>query len=134
MKDLNYVLHITKKCNWFCRYCIVDTHNSEDIYINDILKHIDNIPNNSVVNLSGGEPGILSSDKLNLIFNKLRIKECEININTNGLFFKNHKNLDKYISNYFYHLSEDLYDIPFINYISDIDLKLLENIRDNIVY
>ena len=115
---INYVIHLTKRCNWTCEYCIVDTHNAEFIPLDDVMFKINNLPKNAIVNLSGGEPGSLSYRDMDQIITKLVEKECEININTNGLFIKKFKIYDKYISNYFYHLSENLIDIPYINYLN----------------
>lgn len=119
---MEYELRITYKCNWDCEYCCVDTHNQPEP--DNIFNLIKKIPDNSPVTLSGGEPGVLSKNQLEEIMDTLFQKNCQLGINTNGLFIKKYPDLmDKYISNINYHVTQDL-DID--DEIIEIDNKSIE--------
>jgi len=117
---MNYCLMATYKCNWHCPYCITNTHMQEDVKDSEILKKLNEIKEGSEVSLSGGEPGLLSKENLNIIFKVLVEKKCLISVNTNGLFFKNHPEFDELIDNYLFHFSENL-ELDKVNYIPTID-------------
>jgi len=120
----NYCLVLTYKCNWYCEYCSIDTHNNKkEKKFDQILKEIDQIEPYSDVTLSGGETGLVSKNKLDIIFNLLEKKYCEININTNGLFMEKYYNIyyDR-VTDFYFHVSENL-DNAFIRY-NDPDKKI----------
>jgi len=104
----NYAITPSYKCNWFCKYCIVDTHNREDPDFEVIKKQINDILPKSFVAISGGEPGLVPKDKLNYIYSALLLKECFIQVNTNGTFFKNCKEFIDSTGYFIYHCSENL--------------------------
>ena len=104
----NYCLTTTWECNWDCPYCIVDTHSQKQITIEQIKQKLKLIKPKSTVSLSGGEPGMLKEDNLKFIIDELLKKECEITVNTNGLFFKKYHKFDKYIQSYLYHCTENI--------------------------
>lgn len=108
--DMNtqYFLAVTHKCNWFCDYCIVDTHNAPFISTNDVLREIDRYEENSDVSISGGEPGSISKNAWRLILAKLKEKKCNLDLLTNGLMFKNHPEIIGEFNEILYHCSEDL--------------------------
>lgn len=121
-----YILPITYNCNWFCDYCIVDTHNQKPIPISTILLNIRKIPDNSIVHIEGGEPGMLDKKNLIIILNKLKEKSISVFLNTNGLFLKRYPELvDQYIDDVLYHCIEDvssrkdivLYEIANVTYM-----------------
>ena len=132
-----YELVITYKCNWFCDYCAVDTHNQKEP---NISNKIDLIEDGSNVTLSGGELGLLKEDKLLKIIKILLNKNCNLAINTNGLFIKVHPKLFKYFEYILYHCSENLniIDIPIdllpneIKHKTDYLLVLTDNNIDNL--
>jgi organic radical activating enzyme len=103
---MTYCLRVTNKCNWKCDYCISDTHNDSREY-ETAIELIQTIPENSDVALSGGEPGLLSTDQLLKIINLLKIKNCKISIKSNGQIFKHPDVLDR-IDFVTYHCSENL--------------------------
>jgi organic radical activating enzyme len=104
----SFTLYLTYKCNWFCDYCSEDTHNRNEVTVEDIQRKLSEIPANSDVAITGGEPGILSKDVLKMVFDDLTAKNCFINVNTNGLFFKRHPELCDIPQSFLYHCSEHL--------------------------
>jgi organic radical activating enzyme len=66
-KQNEYVIPLTFKCNWNCDYCAINnTYDYRDnVTHEEILKKISIIPKQSLVTLTGGEPGLI--DKNNLI-------------------------------------------------------------------
>jgi hypothetical protein len=116
---VKYCLLITFKCDWDCSYCIVDTHNQDEPKPQDIFDSIDSLKNGSLVSLAGGEPGMAKKEFLVEIIQRLLEKNCNIHMDTNGLFFRRYPELVKYIEYFFYHVQDDLtnYDVymPIIN-------------------
>lgn len=110
----------TYKCNWDCPYCIINTHSQNEITNEDLIFKLNEIPKNSEVSISGGEPGLLSKERLDMIINNLKEKNCIIKVNTNGLFFKKYPDYDNLIKGYLYHFSENL-NLNEDNFIPDID-------------
>lgn len=125
----NYTLYVTYKCNWFCNYCSEDTHNRNDVSFDDIKRKVDAIPPNSDVAITGGEPGTLKREVMEWIFHELKSKGCFINVNTNGTFFKKHRELCHIPDSFLYHCSEHLEDeeiwIPEHVDQSKIDFQLV---------
>jgi len=121
---MTHTLFVTYKCNWNCSYCITDTHNQKEVSFQKILNQLVNIEDNSIIYLSGGEPGLLSYKKLETIFNIVKSKHCTLNVFTNGSIFK-YKTLIKYIDYISYHCSENL-----DNFVEKVDIK---NVTYNIV-
>lgn len=107
-RQADYWIHITNKCNWFCDYCLADTHNTNEVDFSKLTKVINNIKNKSLVSLTGGEVGILPPEKINTIFNILNNKQCDICIDTNGTFIENYPEYYNKVVDYFYHCSEKL--------------------------
>jgi organic radical activating enzyme len=104
----SYTLYVTYKCNWFCNYCSEDTHNRNIITFEEIKRKVESLPDNSDVAITGGEPGILKPDVMSWILNRLIEKNCFINVNTNGTFFKKHRELCHIPNSFLYHCSEHL--------------------------
>lgn len=117
---MNYCLMATYKCNWDCPYCITNTHSQPDVTDEDILFKLNEIQPNSEVSLSGGEPGLISKENMEIIFNHLLEKNCKISVNTNGLFFKKYPEYNSLIDDYLYHFSENL-DLTKDHYIPEIN-------------
>jgi organic radical activating enzyme len=103
-----HYLHLTFACDWYCDYCSEDTHNRKTIRFNTIKEHAEQISPNSNVTLSGGEPGLARKEHINWVINHLKEKDCSINVNTNGMFFKRYPDLCDQIDSFLYHCSEDL--------------------------
>ena len=86
-----YVLVLTNLCNLRCTFCFQERKKRPDhMTTEDWLKFIEQIPNNSRVTLTGGEPLVYKDfDK---IFQKCN-ENKETNIITNGLLLTE-KNID----------------------------------------
>jgi organic radical activating enzyme len=129
----DYCLPVTYKCNWKCDYCIVDTHNQPDITDKKLDLLISEIPRGSEVNISGGEPGLLSLTKINEILQKLKNKDCHpISVMTNGLFLDRYYNeMYDIIDEFNYHCSEDFIKDPVIYNDPDSKINYLAVVTDN---
>mgnify|MGYP000642054616 CR=1 FL=1 len=120
----NYCLMATYKCNWMCDYCITDTHNQNDITNEIILAKLNDIDNDSEVSISGGEPGLIPKERLDMIIASLRAKNCIINVNTNGRFFNKFPDYYNKIDNFYYHVSENMDINDNIIDVDDPDNKI----------
>lgn len=126
---------LTFKCNWFCDYCAVNTHNN-NITSEEVIKKLNNVPENSEVTISGGEVGLLDEDLIVAYLKILNDKNCLINLNTNGLFIKRYKHLIEIFNKINYHCSENLSaddkileishkNVDYILIVNDINIKNL---------
>ena len=79
-------LIVTWVCNWHCEYCCVDTHNRPKLSFDDVKLKLAKVPDRSFVTLSGGEVGSMRRHEIEYILDQLEQKQCDIGINTNGLF------------------------------------------------
>ena len=125
-----YCFYVTFDCNWNCDYCSEETHNKPHLSEEKVLSNAKLIRPKTTVTLSGGEPGTISKELLSGVLSILEEKECIIEVNTNGLFFKKHPEYCDRIDKFFYHCSENFKDdiyIPNIN--SDIEYLLV--VSDN---
>jgi organic radical activating enzyme len=114
IKDIE--LPLTNKCNWHCNYCVVDIHNRPELPFEEVLSKVKDIEPGSEVTFSGGEPGILKREELELLIKILKDKNCVIDLLTNGLFFKRHMPLVHEFGKIHYHCVEYLPDdIEFPN-------------------
>lgn len=116
-----YCIMVTYKCQWDCKYCIVNTHSQPEVDFKTLQQKLSQIPNGAEVSLSGGEPGLLDKESMKYVFETLIEKQCYIKVNTNGLFFKTYPEYDKYVRSYLYHFSENLvleqnYYIPTVDH------------------
>jgi len=135
-----FCLSITFDCNWNCSYCVADTHNN-NITIKDVLDNIKHIEHGSEVTITGGEPGLVNESDMELIFQKLREKECKIDITTNGLFIKKYQKYYNEIESYLYHCSDKLLDleiyddpdnkIEYMIVIDDLNINNLDSFLEN---
>jgi len=119
----SYCMPVTYRCNWFCSYCIVDTHNKPDIPFDQVLEKARNAPIGSKVSLTGGEPGILKANQLREIISILRDRNCKVQINSNGTIFKKPQIVDL-VDSILYHVSEDL----------DINTKVVKKYKDKTTF
>lgn len=108
MEQQNYCIAITSACNWDCGYCCVDTHNRPEPSLELVLQRIEGIAPGSHVSLTGGEPGMVSEERMETILAALEAKGCQIGVNTNGMFFQKHAKQMSRIYDYVYHCSFDL--------------------------
>lgn len=126
-----YGLSVTFKCNWFCNYCIVDTHHQPEVTIQHIKNQLDKIEPRNKVSITGGEPGLCSPEIMDYVITELVKKEMYIEVNTNGAFFKNFSQYDKFIDFYFYHCSEYLEQSIFIPNISFDKIDFMVTVTDD---
>ncbi len=73
-----------------------------------LKEKLDEVKPNSEVSLSGGEPALLAKESLDYAIKILKQKECEITVNTNGLFFTKCAEYIPDIDYFYYHCTEDL--------------------------
>ena len=108
--ELHYNIDLTYECNWACTYCCADTHNREIIIDdNKVLMQIDNAPNGSTVSFAGGEPGMVSEERIIKYCEALKEKGCVLTVDTNGTFLKRYPHLvNLYISDVLYHCVENI--------------------------
>jgi hypothetical protein len=110
-----YCLTVTYKCNWFCDYCIVHTHEQQEPTFQSIKDNIKTIIPGSDIAMTGGEPGLASKEIVKYVIDELHKINCRVFVNTNGLFFSTHKEFHPVVDGYFYHCSENL-----DNYVPDV--------------
>lgn len=108
-----YCLIVTYNCNWNCPYCITDTHNNKRSYV-EVLDAIDTMECGHHVNLSGGEPGLLSTEELMCIINKLKSKGCTVSVDSNGEIF-NHPEVVGELYEICYHCSVNMDIDDYVN-------------------
>ena len=90
-----YVFVLTNLCNLKCSFCFQERKKREDrMHTEDWLNLISQIPNNSRITLTGGEPLVFKD--FNEIFSKSNEKS-ETNIITNGLLLNDQK-IEKLLS------------------------------------
>lgn len=124
-------LMLTYKCNWFCEYCIVDTHNQPEITTEMLYKKVDAIHDNSIVNLFGGEPGMLTKTVITRIMDTFEEKNCELMLSTNGLFIEKFPEYLDRFENILYHCTEDLDEYDFKRYPELNNLEYQVTVTDN---
>ena len=84
-----YVLILTNLCNLKCPFCVQERKKKpEFMNTEDWLKFINQIPKNSRITLTGGEPTLFKD--FELIFSKAN-EFFETNMITNGLFLNNQR-------------------------------------------
>jgi organic radical activating enzyme len=123
---MNCFLPITYVCNWHCNYCIVDTHNqsSSKATKKKVLKCIENIPEGCSVHIEGGEPGTVNEEDILEYFKLLKEKNCEIVLNTNGLFLEKYpKIVEEYVDDILYHCIEHIEELKEIQ-LFDISVPI----------
>jgi len=123
-----YDLYITYKCNWFCEYCIIDTHNKKK-EIEEVYREIINIPDGSRVCIMGGEPGTVEKLHIDNIIYKLKEKNCSLELMTNGLFLERYPEHIDSFDYILYHCSENL-DSDFKRY-KDKNIEYQITVSDN---
>lgn len=114
MSPQEYELVIAYKCNWNCSYCAVDTHKQKELTKDEVISKIQKIEPKSNVTLSGGELGLCKKEYLLEIIQLLKEKECNLALNTNGLFIKRYPDLLKEFEYVLYHCSENLTEIEVL--------------------
>ncbi len=134
-KNNEYVIPLTFKCNWNCSYCAINnTYDYKDTVTDkEILQKIKSIPEQSLVTLTGGEPGLIKKDNLYYYITLLQHKKCELYLETNGLFIKKYPELCKYFYEILYHCSIDMENTNIITNLTNVRYVLIitdENIKN----
>lgn len=108
MKIKEVELPLTFKCNWRCEYCVAYTHEQPDRPFEEVLQQVKDMDPFTEVTFSGGEPGLLKREQLELLISILQEKQCPLDLLTNGLFFKRHEPLVRHFGKIHYHCVEYL--------------------------
>jgi len=101
-----YCILMTHSCDWTCSYCLSRIY-KKDIPFGEIISKAQGIPENSHVVLSGGEPGILKTERLVEVVSILKDKGCKVAIASNGRIF-DHKEVVEMVDEIYYHCSMDM--------------------------
>jgi len=105
MNNKNLCLTINTQCDWDCSYCIAETNlsakntskkfrKSEEIIFLEAKEFIKNFNETKLkkelgsITLTGGEPGLLPSNKLLDLIETAKNQDITIDINSNGRIFK----------------------------------------------
>jgi hypothetical protein len=112
---------ILTNCNWNCEYCIAKD-NSSPIDEEKIFEYVKSIQNElNYLFLSGGEPGLLSEDFWDKVFN---LTNKRLLIASNGTFIKN-----QYLKKYAKHIK-----ILMIHPVPELDQNIPQYILDIIPF
>jgi organic radical activating enzyme len=120
MPAIGVELILTFKCDWTCKYCLVDTHNQPNRPFKDVREDAINIAPGTEVTFAGGETGMVPRRHLVELIDILKSKGCELDLLTNGLFIKKHAPLLEHFNEVWYHCVEYLTDDHSIVY-PDLD-------------
>lgn len=102
---------LTRQCNWRCEYCAVKNKHDQGngpLLDDDVLTNANKVPNNSIVTLFGGEPGLAKLELIEQCIKILEDKRCTLYLETNGLFIEKFPELLCHFHEILYHCSEDL--------------------------
>lgn len=101
---------VSCKCNWHCQYCAVNNSHDRKDYLSDetIIANANKVEPRSIVTIFGGEPGLTKRELLEKCIEILEAKECQIYLETNGLFIQKYPDLLNHFYEILYHCSEDL--------------------------
>lgn len=126
MKVYFLELILTKQCNKTCYYCNVHSMAANNFnpeidldFLEYILRYI---PNNTMIEFCGGEPGLLTNleDAFNMVYSHPKIRAVQIM--SNGLVrLKGYNFLEKDNVYYCEHLIEEIKDKQVLTFYSDLD-------------
>lgn len=139
-----YEIEVCYKCDWNCKYCCVKTHTKTPVSDEQIKENfLSHQIKDSNITISGGEPSFASDHLLIFLIEYALLNRCNLNLNTNGRFFRAKPELIKYFSEINYHCSENLkpekikeYLVPNevnVNYliiVNDQNIKRLQKFID----
>ena len=128
----HYCVFTTFECNWNCPYCYCDTHSKSRTF-EDVMNQLLVIEDGSTVTLTGGEPGLLTTEQLMTIIKHLRDKGCHVDVNTNGEIFK-HEEVIGEVDDILYHCSinMDIDDVINRDYMDRVDYLVV--VTDNNIH
>ena len=154
---MNKCLTINTLCNWNCKYCIAETNREmikkrppEETIFLEAKKFLENVnPDDySSITLSGGEPGLLPTDKMVELLEVCKKRNLKIDFNSNGKIFAKliyiHNNIDNTlldcVQTIDWHLSENFNEL-FVDqqyrlispYLIPLPDKYSKNIDHNII-
>ena len=126
-----FEIELTHECNWNCPYCAIHVHSLPFITVEELKTKILSVPNGIPVTLSGGEPGLVSSDVISWVINTLKNKNCICFLNTNGLFIKKYPELLHNFKQIIYHCSENLNCDDNIINVEHSDVRYMIIVNDD---
>lgn len=132
-----YEIEVCYKCNWDCEYCCVETHTKQPKTDKEIFDNFYSLGiKDANITISGGEPSYASDYLLIALIEYALMNRCDLNLNTNGRFFKKKPELLKYFKEINYHCSIDLEIIDIKNYDhlvegTDTKINYLVVVTDN---
>jgi organic radical activating enzyme len=91
------------------------------ITLDDIMGKLDGLAPGDYVSLNGGEPGLVPRTIMDPLMEHLIAHECDINVNTNGEFFRRYPDYIDIVHTIQYHCSEKLDLDTDIEFITDTD-------------
>ena len=124
-------VELTHECNWDCPYCAIKVHSLPKISEFEMRQKVLSIPENSVVTLSGGEPGMLDQSAVEWILSTLLNRKCKLFLNTNGLFLKKYPQFTGCFSQIVYHCSQNLDVDDEIITVSGADVRYMLVVNDD---
>ena len=132
-----YEIEVCYRCNWDCEYCCVETHTKQPKTDQEILDNFYSLGiKDANITISGGEPSYASDHLLIALIEYALINRCDLNLNTNGRFFKAKPELIKYFKEVNYHCSINLEPIkikeyPIIEQTPETQVNYLVIVTDN---
>ena len=132
-----YEIEVCYKCNWDCEYCCVETHTKQPKTDKEIFDNFYSLGiKDANITISGGEPSYASDYLLIALIEYALMNRCDLNLNTNGRFFKKKPELLKYFKEINYHCSINLEIIDIKNYDhlvegTDTKINYLVVVTDN---
>lgn len=104
-----YEIEVCYQCDWNCNYCCVQTHTKTPVSDKEIKDNfLSHQIKDSNITISGGEPSFASDHLLIFLIEYALMNRCDLNLNTNGRFFRAKPELIKYFEEINYHVSENL--------------------------
>lgn len=120
-----YEIEVCYQCDWNCNYCCVQTHTKTPVSDKEIKDNfLSHQIKDSNITISGGEPSFASDHLLIFLIEYALMNRCDLNLNTNGRFFRAKPELIKYFKEINYHVSENLKPEKIKEYLVPDNVKV----------
>lgn len=120
-----YEIEVCYQCDWNCNYCCVQTHTKTPVSDKEIKDNfLSHQIKDSNITISGGEPSFASDHLLIFLIEYALMNRCDLNLNTNGRFFRVKPELIKYFEEINYHVSENLKPEKIKEYLVPDNVKV----------